>query len=62
MNSVVQLMWMVPSLKKRYTDKAATIFQTAPEDPAKDFATQVSLLEEGFKKDGEDTDKKHMTA
>ena len=41
MNSVLQLLWTLPPLAKRYVEPALGVFRSAPPDPAADFATQV---------------------
>ena len=41
MNSVIQLLFMVPQLRERYAKPAGKIFETAPEDPGLDFSSQV---------------------
>lgn len=40
MNSVLQVLWTLPQLQKRYVDIARNIYETT-QDPANDFATQV---------------------
>ena len=44
MNSVLQVLWTLPQLKERYASRAESIFNSAPEDPTSDFATQVQHL------------------
>lgn len=39
----LQVLWTIPSLKERYYKAAQRIFETAPDDSASDFATQVGL-------------------
>ncbi len=41
MNSVLQMLYMLPSVKQKYAGNSEAIFQTAPEDPAADFSSQV---------------------
>ena len=41
MNSVLQMLYMLPSVKQKYARNSEAIFQTAPEDPAADFSSQV---------------------
>lgn len=40
MNSVLQVLWTLPQMQRRYVDVAHKIYETA-EDPCNDFATQV---------------------
>ena len=41
MNSVLQMLYMLPTVKESYPKDADRIFQTAPEDPGSDFSSQV---------------------
>lgn len=43
MNSILQALWTLPQLQRRYVDAAKQIYETAQE-PANDFPTQVSQL------------------
>ena len=42
MNSILQALWTLPQLQRRYVDAAKQIYETAQE-PANDFPTQVHL-------------------
>ena len=42
MNSVLQLLWTVPTLSERYVTNAARIFATAPASTQSDFCAQAS--------------------
>ena len=42
MNSVLQMLYMLPSVRETYAKTADHIFQAAPEDPGSDFSSQVS--------------------
>ena len=42
MNSVLQMLYMIPVMKEKYAKVADGIFQAAPEDPSTDFFSQVS--------------------
>jgi len=42
MNSVLQVLWMLPEVQQRYASAADRIFQSAPADPTADFPTQAS--------------------
>lgn len=44
MNSILQALWALPQLQRRYVDAAKHIYETA-QDPANDFPTQVCQLE-----------------
>lgn len=48
MNSVVQLLHMVPAVKSCYAEAAGRIFESAPEDPGTDFPSQVSTFLDQF--------------
>ena len=41
MNSVLQMLHMLPPVKENYAKVADRIFQKAPEDPGSDFSSQV---------------------
>lgn len=41
MNSVLQVLWTLPQMQKRYVEVARNIYETA-QDPSNDFATQAS--------------------
>ena len=42
MNSVLQVLWSVPAVRKRYGPAAApALFQSAPPDPASDLLSQA---------------------
>ncbi len=43
MNSVLQVLWTLPSVQKRYAANAEALFQSAPADPTADVPTQVHL-------------------
>ena len=43
MNSILQALWTLPQLQRRYVDAARQIYETAQE-PANDFPTQVCQL------------------
>jgi len=45
MNSILQALWTLPQLQRRYVDAAKLIYETA-QDPANDFPTQVCYLEQ----------------
>ena len=40
MNSILQALWTLPQLQRRYVDAAMQIYETA-QDPSNDFPTQV---------------------
>ena len=40
MNSILQALWTLPQLQRRYVDAARQIYETA-QDPSNDFPTQV---------------------
>ncbi len=42
MNSVLQVLWTLPSVQQRYAAQAEAIFQSAPADPTTDVPTQVN--------------------
>ena len=44
MNSILQALWTLPQLQRRYVDAAKHIYETA-QDPVNDFPTQVCQLE-----------------
>ena len=46
MNSILQALWTLPQLQRRYVDVARQIFETA-QDPSNDFPTQVRLCTRG---------------
>lgn len=41
LNSVMQVMFIIPDFVKRFADKASDIFATYPADPANDFNIQM---------------------
>ena len=41
MNSVLQVLWTLPQMQRRYVEVARNIYETA-QDPSSDFATQAS--------------------
>lgn len=43
MNSVLQVLWTLPSVQQRYAAQAEAIFQSAPADPTTDVPTQVNV-------------------
>ncbi len=43
MNSVLQLLWTLPPLARRYVAPAPGVFRSAPAEPASDFATQACI-------------------
>ena len=45
MNSILQALWTLPQLQRRYVDAAKHIYETA-QDPANDFPTQVCQLQQ----------------
>ncbi|KAL4452659.1 hypothetical protein ABPG75_008321 [Micractinium tetrahymenae] len=44
MNSVLQVLWALPEMRKRYVDAAADIFKSAPRDVASDFPAQFAKV------------------
>ena len=41
MNSVLQALLLVPAVQQRYAGPALDLFSSAPQEPAKDFLSQV---------------------
>jgi len=48
MGSVMQVLFAIPELQKRYFDLREQIFQSAPSDPTQDFHTQMAKLAHGL--------------
>ncbi|BDA47746.1 Ubiquitin carboxyl-terminal hydrolase 5 [Coccomyxa sp. Obi] len=44
MNSVLQVLWTLPSVQKRYAANADALFQSAPADPTADVPTQMAKV------------------
>ncbi|KAL4439029.1 hypothetical protein ABPG77_006966 [Micractinium sp. CCAP 211/92] len=44
MNSVLQVLWALPEMRKRYVTAAVDIFKTAPQDVASDFPSQFAKV------------------
>jgi ubiquitin C-terminal hydrolase len=42
MNSVVQLLWTIPDLQKKFVEPAEQLFEMANEDPTEDLISQVN--------------------
>lgn len=44
MNSVLQALLLVPAVQQRYAGPALDLFTSAPQEPAKDFLSQVPAV------------------
>ena len=44
MNSVLQVLWTLPEVQRRYASSADQIFQSAPADPTADLPTQAGTI------------------
>mmetsp|Transcript_62 Transcript_62/g.92 ORF Transcript_62/g.92 Transcript_62/m.92 type:complete len:885 (-) Transcript_62:589-3243(-) len=44
MNSVLQVLWSLPELRRRYVDAADSIFRSAPPEAAQDLPTQLAKV------------------
>lgn len=42
MNSVVQLLWTIPDLQKKFVEPAEQLFEMAYDDPTEDLIAQVN--------------------
>jgi hypothetical protein len=42
MNSVVQLLWTIPDLQKKFVEPAEQLFEMAYDDPTEDLISQVN--------------------
>ncbi len=44
MRHVLQVLWLVPTLQKRYAESASAVFNSAPGTPADDLPTQLAKV------------------